>query len=146
MAIGLVDYAFPVYLASISTIARFGTTFVFVLIVLIWFYALAIIILGGATINAMRFEIHDTGDLSTGAVRYKLSSGVVNTDLEIGYARAHGSAQADSSVLPDRRRAPGGAPGGQGAARVDLAGRAGHRRGEPRAARLARDQRLSSTW
>ena len=64
LAIGLVDYAFPAYLSSISTIARFGTTFVFVLIVLLWFYALAIIILGGATINAMRFEIHDTGELS----------------------------------------------------------------------------------
>ena len=35
------------------------------LIVLVWFYALAIILLGGATINAMRFEIHDTGELST---------------------------------------------------------------------------------
>ncbi len=64
VAIGLVDYAFPAYLSSISTIAQFGTTFVFVLIVLIWFYALAIIILGGATINAMRFEIHATGDLT----------------------------------------------------------------------------------
>ena len=63
MAIGIVDYAFPAYLSSISTIARFGTTFVFVLIVLIWFYALAIIILGGATVNAMRFEIHETGVL-----------------------------------------------------------------------------------
>ena len=64
-AIGLVDYAFPAYLSSISTIARFGTTFVFVLIVLLWFYALAFIILGGAILNAMRFEIHDTGELSS---------------------------------------------------------------------------------
>jgi membrane protein len=66
VAIGIVDYAFPAYLSSISTIARFGTTFVFVLIVLIWFYALAIIILGGATINAMRYEIHETGVLRAG--------------------------------------------------------------------------------
>ena len=65
VAIGVVDYAFPAYLTSISTIARFGTTFVFVLIVLLWFYALAIIILGGATVNAMRFEIPDTGELRT---------------------------------------------------------------------------------
>ncbi|MEX2196203.1 MAG: YihY/virulence factor BrkB family protein [Thermoleophilaceae bacterium] len=61
IAIGTVDYAFPAYLSSINTIARFGTTFVFVVIVMIWFYALGIIILGGATINAMRFEVHDTG-------------------------------------------------------------------------------------
>lgn len=64
LAIGVVDYAFPAYLSSINTIARFGTTFVFVLIVLIWFYVLAIIILGGAIVNAMRFEIHETGKLS----------------------------------------------------------------------------------
>ncbi|MFL5869254.1 MAG: YihY/virulence factor BrkB family protein [Thermoleophilaceae bacterium] len=63
-AIGLVDIAFPAYLNHISTIARFGTTFVFVVIVLVWFYALALIILGGGIINAMRFELHETGELS----------------------------------------------------------------------------------
>ena len=64
VAIGIVDYAFPAYLTNISTIAQFGTTFVFVLIVLIWFYVLALVILGGAIVNAMRFELHDTGELS----------------------------------------------------------------------------------
>jgi membrane protein len=64
LAIGIVDFAFPAYLGSISTLARFGTTFVFVLIVLIWFYALALIILGGAIVNAMRFELHETGQLA----------------------------------------------------------------------------------
>ncbi len=54
VAIGIVDYAFPVYLNNISTIARFGTTIVFVLIMLGWFYVLAVIILGGAIVNAMR--------------------------------------------------------------------------------------------
>ena len=66
LAIGVIDYGFPVYLQTISSIARFGTTFVFVVIVLIWFYALAIIILGGAVVNAMRFEIHETGELQLG--------------------------------------------------------------------------------
>jgi YihY family inner membrane protein len=64
IAIGIVDYGFPVYISTISTIGRFGTTFVFVLIVLVWFYALAIILLAGAVVNAMRFEIHDTGALA----------------------------------------------------------------------------------
>ena len=64
LAIGVIDYAFPFYLSNISTIARFGTTFVFVVIVLLWFYAIAIIILGGAIINAMRYELHDTGSLT----------------------------------------------------------------------------------
>ena len=53
-AIAVVDYAFPAYLSNISTIARFGTTIVFVLIVLGWFYLLALIILGGAIVNALR--------------------------------------------------------------------------------------------
>jgi YihY family inner membrane protein len=61
LAIGVVDYAFPLYLSSVSTIARIGTTLIFIVIVLIWFYALAIIILGGAVVNALRFERHDTG-------------------------------------------------------------------------------------
>ena len=52
-AIALVDYAFPFYLAHVSTIASFGTTLVFIAIVLLWFYALAIIMLAGATVNAM---------------------------------------------------------------------------------------------
>lgn len=64
LAIGVIDYAFPFYLSNVNTIARFGTTFVFVVIVLLWFYALALIILGGAIINAMRYELHDTGSLS----------------------------------------------------------------------------------
>ncbi len=54
LAIGAVDYAFPTYLSSISTIAQFGTTIVFVLIVLGWFYVLALIILGGGVLNALR--------------------------------------------------------------------------------------------
>ena len=64
VAIGIVDYGFPLYLSTISTIGAFTTIFVFVLIVLVWFYLLAIIILGGGVLNAMRFEIHETGELS----------------------------------------------------------------------------------
>jgi len=64
IAIGVVDYGFPFYLSRISTI-QFGTTFVFVLIVLIWFYVIAIVILGGAVLNAMRLEIHKTGELGS---------------------------------------------------------------------------------
>ncbi len=56
LAISGIAYAFPLYLSSISTIARFGTTIVFLLIVLGWFYLLALIVLGGAVINALRLE------------------------------------------------------------------------------------------
>ena len=64
LAIGLVDIAFPAYIDNISSIAKLGTSLIFVLIVLIWFYAIAIIVLGGAVINAARFEIYDTGELA----------------------------------------------------------------------------------
>jgi YihY family inner membrane protein len=60
VAMGIVDYVFPVYLGG-SPLRQVGTAFVFVVILLIWFYALAIILLGGALINATRFEVHDTG-------------------------------------------------------------------------------------
>ncbi len=56
VAIGIVDFAFPVYLTNISTIARFGTTIVFVLIMVGWFYVLALIILSGAIVNALRLR------------------------------------------------------------------------------------------
>jgi membrane protein len=63
IAIGIIDYAFPLYLSTVSTIAHLGTTLVFIIIVLLWFYALAIIILGGAIVNALRFELHETGEV-----------------------------------------------------------------------------------
>lgn len=54
--ISLVDYAFPYYLAHGSAVSTFGGTFVFVVIVLLWFYVLALIILGGAVLNAGRID------------------------------------------------------------------------------------------
>jgi YihY family inner membrane protein len=59
LAIGVVDYAYPAYLTNVSTIDEFGTTFVFVLIVLVWFYVLAMVILLGAVINA--YLAHPSG-------------------------------------------------------------------------------------
>ena len=55
-AIGVVDFAFPIYLTSISTIARFGTTIVFILIMLGWFYA-RVDDPSGAIVNAMRLGV-----------------------------------------------------------------------------------------
>ena len=55
LAVGIVDYAFPLYLTNVSTVAEVGTTLVFIVIVLLWFYVLAIILLGGAIVNALRF-------------------------------------------------------------------------------------------
>jgi membrane protein len=55
VAMGAVDYAFPLYLTNVSTLAALGPSVLFVLIALIWFYALAIILLGGAVVNELRF-------------------------------------------------------------------------------------------
>jgi YihY family inner membrane protein len=55
LAMGIVDWAFPLYLTNISTL-RVGTSAVFVLIALVWFYVLALITLGGAVVNELRFE------------------------------------------------------------------------------------------
>jgi membrane protein len=67
IAIGVVDYGFPLYITNVSSIGRqLGSTLVFIVIVLLWFYALAIILLGGAIVNALRWELHDTGEISRG--------------------------------------------------------------------------------
>jgi YihY family inner membrane protein len=56
LAMGVVDYGFPLYLNNVSTLAEVGPSVVFALIVLIWFYALAIIVLTGAVVNALRWH------------------------------------------------------------------------------------------
>jgi len=56
IAIAVLALVFPLYLTNVSTIARFGTTVVFILIVLAWFYVLAIIILAGGVVNSMRLR------------------------------------------------------------------------------------------
>jgi membrane protein len=54
-AMGVVDAGFPLYLSNVSTL-RIGTSAVFVLIALVWFYVLALILLAGAIVNELRFE------------------------------------------------------------------------------------------
>jgi YihY family inner membrane protein len=55
IAIAIVDLGFPLYLDNVSTL-RVGTTAVFVLIALVWFYVLALILLSGAVVNDLRWE------------------------------------------------------------------------------------------
>ena len=55
VAMAIVDYGFPLYLANVSSL-RVGTSFLFVIIVLVWFYVLALILLAGAIVNELRFE------------------------------------------------------------------------------------------
>jgi membrane protein len=62
LAIGVVDFGFPEYLTHISTIAHFGSTIVLIVIILAWFYVLALIILSGAIVNALRMRPPKPGD------------------------------------------------------------------------------------
>jgi membrane protein len=55
LAMGIVDWAFPLYLTNISRL-RVGTSAVFVLIALVWFYVLSLIVLSGAVVNELRRE------------------------------------------------------------------------------------------
>jgi membrane protein len=52
VAVAIVNWAFPFYLTNVSTIGRFGATFALVLIILLWFYAVALILLLGAVLNS----------------------------------------------------------------------------------------------
>jgi membrane protein len=63
IAAGIANVIFPIYLVNVSTIGQFGRIVSFVLIALLWFYALALGLLAGGVINALRFELHDTGTL-----------------------------------------------------------------------------------
>jgi YihY family inner membrane protein len=63
VAAGLANWAFPFYLSNVSSLSRFGSTLGFVLIALLWFYLLSLALLAGATINSLRYELHDTGEL-----------------------------------------------------------------------------------
>ena len=97
VAMGIVDYAFPLYLSNVSSL-RVGTSFLFVLIVLVWFYALALILLAGAVVNELRFRAPtERCQLSTrhGAIRRPRSC-----------ASSRSGASATSTPAPARRDEP----------------------------------------
>jgi YihY family inner membrane protein len=62
---GIGNYAFPFYLRNISDLTRLGGTLGFVLIALLWFYAISLALLAGAVINSLRHEQDDIGFLPT---------------------------------------------------------------------------------
>ena len=57
------NYIFPLYLAMISDLHRIGGTIGFILVTLVWFYAISLAMLAGAVINSLRHERDDTGRL-----------------------------------------------------------------------------------
>ncbi len=63
LAAGLANWLFPLYLSTVSSLSRFGSTLGFILIALLWFYVLSLALMVGAVINSLRYELHDTGEL-----------------------------------------------------------------------------------
>jgi YihY family inner membrane protein len=63
LTIGIANWLFPFYLTNVSGLSRFGASLGFMLIALVWFYAISLALLAGAVINSLRHEKRDTGTL-----------------------------------------------------------------------------------
>jgi membrane protein len=63
VTIGVANAVFPFYLTEVSDIDRVGGAIGFVLVTLLWFYLVSLGLMAGAVINALRYELHDTGAL-----------------------------------------------------------------------------------
>jgi membrane protein len=59
------NYVFPLYLDNISDLHRIGGTIGFILVAMVWFYAISLALLAGAVLNSLRHEKDDTGVLPT---------------------------------------------------------------------------------
>ncbi|HEX2403854.1 MAG TPA: YihY/virulence factor BrkB family protein [Acidimicrobiia bacterium] len=59
------NYIFPLYLDNISDLHRVGGTIGFILVAMVWFYAISLGMLAGAVINSLRHERDDTGRMPT---------------------------------------------------------------------------------
>lgn len=92
---GLANILFPAYLVNLSTIGEFGRIVSFVLVGLIWFYVLALGLLAGAVINALRFELHDTGTVRGMTADFTASMDGPNDD-------SPGDRKPRESESPDR--------------------------------------------
>ena len=58
----IANAVFPFYLAQ-SSVEQVGGALGFILVALIWFYLVSLALMAGAVINALRYELHDTGSV-----------------------------------------------------------------------------------
>ena len=65
LTIGVANAVYPFYLANVASVGEIGGTIGFVLIALVWFYIVSLSLMAGAVINALRYELRDTGELRT---------------------------------------------------------------------------------
>ena len=66
---GVANAVYPFYLAQSRASASVGGTIGFILIALVWFYLVSLSMMAGAVINALRYELHDTGDAARARTR-----------------------------------------------------------------------------
>ena len=62
---GIANAVYPFYLAQVSSVGEVGGTIGFVLIAMVWFYLVSLGLMAGGVINALRYELRDTGELRT---------------------------------------------------------------------------------
>jgi membrane protein len=63
---GIANAVYPFYLAQVSSVGEVGGTIGFVLVALVWFYLVSLAMMAGAVINALRYELRDTGTMKVG--------------------------------------------------------------------------------
>ncbi|MDX6637720.1 MAG: rane protein [Solirubrobacterales bacterium] len=61
---GVANAVYPFYLTQVSSVGEIGGTVGFILIALVWFYIVSLSLMSGGVINALRFELHDTGEVT----------------------------------------------------------------------------------
>jgi YihY family inner membrane protein len=61
---GIANAVYPFYLAQFSSVGEVGGTIGFVLVALVWFYLVSLSMMAGAVINALRYELRDTGEIA----------------------------------------------------------------------------------
>jgi YihY family inner membrane protein len=64
---GIANAVYPFYLAQVSSVGEVGGTIGFVLVALVWFYLVSLAMMAGAVINALRYELRDTGTMKVGS-------------------------------------------------------------------------------
>jgi membrane protein len=62
---GIANAVYPFYLAQVSSVGEIGGTIGFILIAMVWFYLVSLGLMAGAVINALRYELRDTGQLNS---------------------------------------------------------------------------------
>jgi YihY family inner membrane protein len=59
----IANAVFPFYLTEVSDLDRLGGALGFILVALLWFYLVSLGLMAGAVINALRYELHETGSV-----------------------------------------------------------------------------------